>query len=114
MIQFNNGNEFKSVFYETCDNYGIKAKPMTTYNPRSNGIIERIHQVLRDNVATFELLNQELPEHDSFGAFISAASWAIRSTFHTTLQATTGQLVFGQDMIKPATSTNSKVVGTVF
>ncbi len=29
----------------------------------------------------------------------SAAAWAIRSTYHTTLQATPGQLVFGRDML---------------
>ena len=34
-----------------------------------------------------------------FRSFISAASWAIRSTYHTTLQATPGQLVFGRDML---------------
>jgi hypothetical protein len=72
---------------------------MTTYNPRSNGIIERVHQTLRDNLATFELSNRELQEYDPFGSFISAAAWAIRSTIHTTLQATPGQLVFGRDML---------------
>lgn len=55
MIRFDNGTEFKSVFEEMCENYELKKKPTTTYNPRSNGIIERIHQVLRDSIATFEL-----------------------------------------------------------
>jgi transposase InsO family protein len=78
-IRFDNGTEFKSVFREICSNYaGLKAKPTTTYNPRSNGIIERVHQTLRDNLATFELLsNRELPEYDPFGSFLSAAAWAI-------------------------------------
>jgi transposase InsO family protein len=98
-ICFDNGTEFKSVFREICSNYGLKAKPMTTYNPQSNGIIERVHQILRDNLATFELSNRELPEYDPFGSFLSAAAWAIRSTIHTTLQATPGQLVFGRDML---------------
>jgi transposase InsO family protein len=48
-----------------CSNYGLKAKPTTTYNPRApNGIIERVHQTLRDNLATFQLSNRELPEYD--------------------------------------------------
>jgi transposase InsO family protein len=86
------------VFQEICSNYGLKAKPTTTYNPRSNGIIERVHQTLRDNLATFELSNRELPEYDPFGSFLSTAAWAIRSTIHTTLQAATpGQLMFGRD-----------------
>ena len=82
-----------------CNNYGLKAKPTATYNPRSNGIIERIHQTLRDNLATFELSKRELPDYDPFGSFISSAAWAIRSTYHTTLKATPGQLVFGRDML---------------
>ena len=31
--------------------------------------------------------------------FLAAAAWAIRSTYHTTLEATPGQLVFGRDML---------------
>ena len=62
-VRFDNGSEFKSVFAQMCDNYNMKAKPTTSYNPRSNGIIERIHQVLRDNLVTFELSKQELPQH---------------------------------------------------
>jgi hypothetical protein len=72
---------------------------MTVYNPWSNDIIERVHQSFRDNIATFELSNRELPEYDSFGSFLSTAAWAIKSTIHTSLQATPGQLVvFGRDM----------------
>ena len=98
-IRYDNGSEFKSVFEEMCDNYGMKRKPTTIYNPRSNGIIERIHQVLRDNIATFELNKQELPETNPFDSFIASASWAIRSSFHSVLRATPGQLVFGRDML---------------
>ena len=74
-------------------------KPTTSYNPRSNGIIGRTHQVLRDNLATFELSNQELPGQYPFDSFIAAAPWAIRSPPHPVLQATPGQLVFGRDML---------------
>jgi hypothetical protein len=49
------------------------------YNPQSNGIIERAHQTLRDNLAKFEISNRELPEYYPFGSFLSAAAWAIRA-----------------------------------
>jgi transposase InsO family protein len=98
-ICFDNGTEFKSVFREICSNYGLKAKPTTTYNPQSNSIIVRVHQTLRDNLATFELSNRELPEYDPFGSFLSTAALTIRRTIHSTLQATPGQLVFGRDML---------------
>jgi hypothetical protein len=37
------------------------------------------------------------------GTFLSSAAYAIRSTFHTTLKATPGHLVFGRDMVPPIT-----------
>ena len=73
----------------------------TAYNPQSNGIVERIHQVLNDALRTFELQNRELDTHDPWTPFLSAAAFAIRSTYHTTLEATPAQLVYGRDMILP-------------
>ena len=99
MVRFDNGNEFKAGFMQMCRNYGLKGKPTGTYNPQSNGIIERIHLVIGNMLRTFENENRDLPPIMPFRTFISAASWAIRSTYHTTLQATPGQLVFGRDML---------------
>ena len=84
-------------------NYGIRAKPSTEYNPQSNGVIERVHQVLGNSLRTFELSEQELDDTNPWEPFITAAAFAIRSTYHTTLRATPGQLVFGRDMILPIT-----------
>jgi hypothetical protein len=42
-----------------------------------------------------------MDEKDPWGPFFSSAAYAIRSTFHTTLKATPGQLVFGRDMVLP-------------
>jgi hypothetical protein len=50
-------------------------------------------------LGTFEDNDRDLPPIMPFWSFISAASWAIRSTYHTTLQATPGQLIFGRDML---------------
>ena len=47
----------------------------------------------------YDLDNQDLDEHDPFGEYLSGIAWAIRSTYHTVLDATPGQLVFGRDMI---------------
>ncbi len=100
-IGFDNGNENKSVFKELCLNMGMKPKPTTTYNPQSNGIIERVHQVLNDCLRTFELEKRDLDEKDPWTPFLTAAAYAICSTYHTMLQAMPGQLVFGRDMILP-------------
>ena len=83
------------------NNYGIKPKPITTYNSQSNGIIERVHLVLADALRTAELDGTELDEDDPFGSYLASAAYAIRSTYHTTLKGTPAQLVYGRDMIFP-------------
>ena len=100
-VGFDNGKEFKWLFAELCRNFGMKQKPTTDYNPQANAILERVHQVLGNQLRTFELDKQELPEENPFEPFLTATAYAIRSTYHTTLQATPGQLVFGRDMILP-------------
>jgi hypothetical protein len=42
-----------------------------------------------------------MDEKDPWGPFLSSAAYEIRITFHTTLKATPGQLVFGRDMVLP-------------
>ena len=100
-IGFDNGSEFKNIFFEMCTNYGMKPKPNTAYNPQGNSIVERVHQVINDMFRTFELENQQLDSKEPWNRFLSATAFAIRSTFHTTLGATPGQLVFNRDMILP-------------
>jgi hypothetical protein len=69
------------------------------FNPQSNGIIERVHLPLNDALMTAEVDGRELDERDPRGPFLSSAAYAILSTFHTTLKAIPGQLVFGKDMV---------------
>ena len=77
-------------------------KPTTDYNPQANAIIERAHQVLGDQLRTFELENRDLtPAERTFEPFLTACAYALRSTYHTTLKASPGQLVFGRDMLLP-------------
>jgi hypothetical protein len=46
----------------------------------------------------FELEDRELDPDDPWNQFLQACDFALMSTFHTTLQASPGQLVFGRDM----------------
>ena len=50
-------------------------------------------------VRTFELHDHYLDEDDPWAGVLSAVAFAVRSTYHTTLQKTPGQLVFGRDMV---------------
>ena len=82
-------------------NYGMKKQRSTEYNPQSNGIIERVHQVVGDMTRTFELDEKVLDDLDPFSELISSVGFAVRSTYHTTLEHTPSQLVFGRDTILP-------------
>ena len=79
--------------------YGIKVKFATTANPQANSVIERIHQVLGNMLRTFKLETNYLDTDDPWAGILSATAFAIRNTYHTTLKATPGQLVFGRDLI---------------
>jgi hypothetical protein len=82
-------------------NYGMKKRVTTAYNPQANGIIERVHLVLANALRTFELQEREMDVNDPWASFLASAAFAIRSTYHTTLGASPGQLVFGRDMLLP-------------
>jgi hypothetical protein len=76
---------------------------VTTNMTQANAIIERVHKVVNDMLRSFDLENNhenlEEQEDNQFDYFLQSTAWAIRSTYHTTLQATPCQLVFGRDMI---------------
>jgi hypothetical protein len=73
-----------------CDNYGIKIK-------------QQLHKVVNGMLRSFDLENNgekvETNDDNPFDYFLQSIAWAIRSIYHTTLQATPCQLVFGRDMI---------------
>ena len=79
------------------EEYHIKRKPITTRNPQANAIVERIHQVVGNMIRTHKV--QHSTEENPWAGVLAAVAYAVRSTYHTTLQATPGQLVFGRDMI---------------
>ena len=39
-VGIDNKNEFKSLFLELYNNFGLKVKPTTDYNPQGNFIVE--------------------------------------------------------------------------
>ncbi len=79
--------------------YGIKLKPITVRNPQANAICEQLHQVIGNIIQTFELQTNYLDEDNPWKGVLSATAFAIRCTYHTTLQKTPGQIVSGRDLI---------------
>ena len=100
-ITYDRGSEFIGKDFQSMikNDYGIKGKPITVRNPQANAIVERVHQVIGNIIRTFELESNYLDEDDPWKGVLSATAFAVRSTFHTSLQSTPGQLVFGRDMI---------------
>ena len=100
LITFDRGNEFiGDKFKNTCKKeHGIKTKPITVKNPQANAIIERVHQVIANMMRTYELENVYMDKKDPWSGISMAAAYAVRSTYHATLHATPGQLMFGQDV----------------
>ena len=91
-ITFDRGSEFIGQDFQTMikNDYGIKDKPITVRNPQANAIVERIHQVIGNIIRTFELENNYLDEEDPWKGILSATAFAVRSTYHTTLQKSRG------------------------
>ena len=68
-------------------------------NHQANYTLERIHQVIVNLVHTSDLNNNCLDADDPQSGILAATVSAVRSTYHTTLQATPAQLMFGHDTI---------------
>ena len=102
-ITYDGGPEFKAEFGDLLrkEYPTIKTKPSSKRNPQANAILERAHGVIGNMIRTFDLNEIDLDECEPFAGLISAVGFAIRSTYHTTLRSTPGQLVFGRDMIFP-------------
>ena len=76
------------------DNW-IKVKWATTANPQVNSIQEIIHQVIVNLVCAYDLQNNYLDKDDPRSEILAAMDFVVQSTYHTTLQAMPGKLVFG-------------------
>jgi hypothetical protein len=96
-ITLDRGTEFMAEFAKMVkDDYGLKIKAITTRDPQAYAIIECVHQTIGNIIHTFDV--QTMDSNDPW-AGILAAMFAVRATYHTTLQASPMQLVFGQDAI---------------
>ena len=102
-ITYDKGSEFMAEFATMIvDEYGIKKKGISPRNPQANSILERIHQVIGNMIKTFQIYDREdLKEQDPWSGILAAIMFGVRATYHTTLEATPAQLVFGRDAILP-------------
>ena len=97
-IVFDCGTKFMAQFSKMPqNNYVLKRKSITTRNPKSNAIIKQIHQTIGNIIRTFDVSN--IVNSDPWSGILAATMFAVCATYHTTLQASLIQIVFGRDTI---------------
>jgi hypothetical protein len=70
-IGYDSGSLFKKYFKAMIENYSLKGKPSTEYNPQSNGVIEHVHpQVIGNSLRSFELTKRDLPDENPWNRFL--------------------------------------------
>ena len=77
----------------------IKPTCTSIKNPQSNAILERVHQVTGSMLKTKDVANKIFDALDPWMESLSSIFFAVRCSYHSTLGATPGQLVFGPDML---------------
>ena len=101
--------EFAKMIVEE---YGIKKRGISPRNPQANSILERIHQVIGNMIKTFQIYDREdLEEQDPWSGILAPIMFGVRATYHTTLEATPAQLVFGRDVI---CQSNTMLIGQTY
>jgi hypothetical protein len=101
-VTLDHGSEFIGQdFCDMCKNdYGIKKKVISMHDLQANAVIECTHQTLGNLIRSFQL--QDKPYYDPddpWAGILMAVAFNLHSTYHTTLRAMPGQLVFSRDMI---------------
>ena len=70
--------------------FSVKPKPTLVEQPQSNVIVERVQQVVGGMIRMYELKEHIFDEIDPWGLVLHTISWLVRSTYHTTNQASSG------------------------
>jgi hypothetical protein len=63
-------------------------------NPRANGILEHVHQVLGEMLHSAELDMAISVTPDDVNVFLDNTAWAICSTYHTVLKGSPGAAIY--------------------
>ena len=93
------GHKFKNHFIHK--EYGINAKLISSGNPTSNAISERIHWILGNLVRTNSIQESYVNKDGPWLGILSVAVFVIHFTQNILKGYTTGQLIFVHDTILP-------------
>jgi len=79
------------------ESYGIKPVNTTVRNPKSNGVIERIHLTMGDMLQTMTFHGADW--YQDMQRSLDAVAWAVRTTINPNIKHSPCHLAFNQDMI---------------
>ncbi|GFH61911.1 hypothetical protein CTEN210_18387 [Chaetoceros tenuissimus] len=97
------GTEFTgSEFQQMLQRFHIRPSQITTKNPQGNSICERIHQTMLNQIRS--LLRQNPPNdinqaNHVIDTLLANTVYALRTSLHSSLNASPGALAFQRDMI---------------
>ena len=101
-VIYDNGTEFESEWEEMLESLVTKGKPTTIKNLQLNAFVQRTHLVIAECIRSMRLRGRSYDE-TAMHAVLQAVAWSLRSTHHTSIQASPSQLAFGRDMLINAT-----------
>ncbi len=67
--------------------------------PQANAILERVHQVIMMMLHTAEIDMATSVAPSDIATFLTNATWATCSTYHTVHKASPGAALFGRDVL---------------
>ena len=94
-----NRYEFKQDFTPLPTKINIKPVLTPIKNPQANAMVERVHKLILNMFVTKDIGNKVFDHIDPLGETLAYIAWAIRASYHRTIMDTTGQAVFGRDML---------------
>ena len=111
-VVFDQGTEYRNIDFEShLLNLGIKPVPTSVKNPQANGILERVHDVMKTSMRTE--LHSNPPEdlyqaHALIDRVLASAQYAVRCTLYAvrctvnkTYGLSPGSIAFHRDMLLP-------------
>jgi hypothetical protein len=97
-VVYDNGTEFVGhEFQEMLQSYGIKPVATTVKNPKSNGVIERVHLTMGDMLRTMTFAGSDW--FQDMQRALDAVAWAIRTSINPNIKHSPCHLAFNHDMI---------------
>ena len=96
---FDNISSFKQYFNPLLKYFNIKRILTSVKKPQANAPMERVQQVILNMLGTKDLDNRVFEHIYPWGETLAYIEWMIRASYHHTIMAMPGQVVFGRDML---------------